>query len=181
MLAELTRRIEAAILREIQARYGVELPRLNFTTPPKIELGELALPVAFELSRRVRRPPKEIALELAEAARGIAGIWRVDVAGAGYLNFHVHRGDLAVQLADSIAAGRHGRAGGAEIDGKIIVEHTNINPNKAAHIGHLRNAALGDSFVRCLRFLGCDVEVQNYLDNTGVQVADVVVGLERME
>jgi arginyl-tRNA synthetase len=181
MLAELTRRIEAAMLREIQTRYGVELPRLNFTTPPKIELGELALPVAFELSRRVRRPPREIALELAEAARAIPGIWRVDVAGTGYLNFHVHRGDLAVRLADSIAAGKHGRAGAAEIDGKIIVEHTNINPNKAAHIGHLRNAALGDSFVRCLRFLGCDVEVQNILDNTGVQVADVVVGLERME
>jgi len=81
----------------------------------------------------------------------------------------------------SIAQQKFGRASEPDDTGKIIVEHTNINPNKAAHIGHLRNAALGDSFVRCLRFLGHDVEVQNYLDNTGVQVADVVVGLERME
>ena len=56
------------------------------------------------------------------------------------------------------------------------MEHTNINPNKAAHIGHLRNAVLGDTLVRCLRRLGRRVEVQNYVDDTGVQVADVVVG-----
>src|SRR5947209_12063839 len=181
MLAELARRVEAAILEEIRTRYQVEPPRLHFTTPPKIELGELALPVAFELSRLVRRAPSEIALELAQAASGVPGIRRVDVAGAGYLNFHLERGAFAHELAASIGAGRHGRVGDPEIAGKIIVEHTNINPNKAAHIGHLRNAALGDSFVRCLRFLGGAVEVQNYLDNTGVQVADVVVGLLHME
>ncbi|PYV17412.1 MAG: arginine--tRNA ligase [Acidobacteria bacterium] len=181
MLAELARRVEAAILEEIRTRYQVEPPRLHFTTPPKIELGELALPVAFELSRLVRRAPREIALELAQAASGVPGIRRVDVAGAGYLNFHLDRGAFAHELAASIGAGRHGRVGDPEIAGKIIVEHTNINPNKAAHIGHLRNAALGDSFVRCLRFLGGAVEVQNYLDNTGVQVADVVVGLLHME
>src|SRR6185503_3530724 len=65
--------------------------------------------------------------------------------------------------------------------GKTIVEHTNINPNKAAHIGHLRNAVLGDSLVRCLRALGREVEVQNYIDDTGVQVADVVVGFVDVE
>ena len=64
---------------------------------------------------------------------------------------------------------------------KIIVEHTNINPNKAAHIGHLRNAVLGDTFVRMLRAAGQAVEVQNYIDNTGVQVADVVVGFHYLE
>jgi arginyl-tRNA synthetase len=65
--------------------------------------------------------------------------------------------------------------------GKIIVEHTNINPNKAAHIGHLRNAILGDTFVRMLRAAGRNVEVQNYIDNTGVQVADVVAGFRHLE
>ena len=60
--------------------------------------------------------------------------------------------------------------------GKILVEHSSINPNKAAHVGHLRNAILGDTFVRLLRFAGREVDVQNYIDNTGAQVADVVVG-----
>ena len=66
-------------------------------------------------------------------------------------------------------------------DGKTVVEHTAINPNKAAHVGHLRNATLGDTLVRVLRFRGVPVEVQNYIDDTGVQVADVVVGFQHLE
>lgn len=181
MLLALARNLEKALLHRIAERYNVHYDSLNFTIPPKIELGELALPVAFDLARKVKRPPIEIARELASDAGGIAGIWKADVAGSGYLNFHLDRGAFAAELAASVAQQRFGRASEPEETGKIVVEHTNINPNKAAHIGHLRNATLGDSFVRCLRFLGHQVEVQNYLDNTGVQVADVVVGLERME
>ncbi len=181
MLLALTRNLEKALLKRIAERYQVQYNSLNFTIPPKIELGELALPVAFDLARKVRRPPVEIAKELASDAAEIPGIGKVDVAGAGYLNFHLDRGAFALALAQSIAQQKFGRISDPDETGKIIVEHTNINPNKAAHIGHLRNATLGDSFVRCLRFLGHEVEVQNYLDNTGVQVADVVVGLERMQ
>jgi arginyl-tRNA synthetase len=181
MLLALEQSLEKALLQRISERYKINYESLNFTIPPKIELGELALPVAFDLARKVKRPPVEIAKELASDAAGIPGVWKVDVAGGGYLNFHLDRGEFALRLARSIAERRFGRISEPEESGKIIVEHTNINPNKAAHIGHLRNATLGDSFVRCLRFLGHQVEVQNYLDNTGVQVADVVVGLEQME
>jgi arginyl-tRNA synthetase len=181
MLLALTRNLETALLRCISERYQVHYDSLNFSVPPKIELGELALPVAFDLARKVKRPPIEIAKELASDAAGIPGIGKVDVAGAGYLNFHIDRGAFALELAESISRQHFGRETTPDDTGKIIVEHTNINPNKAAHIGHLRNATLGDSLVRCLRFLGHNVEVQNYLDNTGVQVADVVVGLERMQ
>jgi arginyl-tRNA synthetase len=181
MLLALARNLEKSLLRCISDRYQVHYDSLNFTVPPKIELGELAIPVAFDLARKVKRPPIEIAKTLAADAGSIPGIWKVDVAGSGYLNFHLDRGAFALELAKSIEQQRFGRATMPDETGKIIVEHTNINPNKAAHIGHLRNATLGDSFVRCLRFLGHNVEVQNYLDNTGVQVADVVVGLERMQ
>ena len=180
MLSALTKNIEDRLKVIILAKYQVAYDSLPFTTPPRIELGELALPIAFDLARKVRRAPKVIAQELATEAQAIPGVWKVDVAGAGYLNFYLDRAQLVLRLADSIQANRHGCAAGSDVPGKTIVEHTNINPNKAAHIGHLRNAALGDAFVRCLRFLGHTVEVQNYLDNTGVQVADVVVGLERM-
>ena len=180
MLLTITRNLEKTLIAKIAERYDVHYESLNFTLPPKIELGELALPVAFDLARKVRRQPREIAQELAADAGAIPGIGKVDVAGGGYLNFHLDRGAFTTTLAQSIAAKNFGRIAATDEIGKIIVEHTNINPNKAAHIGHLRNATLGDSFVRCLRFLGRQVEVQNYLDNTGVQVADVVVGLERM-
>jgi arginyl-tRNA synthetase len=181
MLRTLAQSLERALIQRIFERYQVRYDSLNFTIPPKIELGELAIPIAFDLARKVKRPPIEIAKELAADAGVIPGIGKVDVAGAGYLNFHLDRGTFIFELAQSIDRQHFGRSSEHEETGKIIVEHTNINPNKAAHIGHLRNATLGDSFVRCLRFLGQNVEVQNYLDNTGVQVADVVVGLERMQ
>ena len=182
MIAALTQLLEQALLQQIHDRYGVSYERLSFSVPPRIELGELALPVAFDLARKVKRAPAEIARELAQEAARIPGVWKVEVAGGGYLNFRLDRVGLTLKLADSIDRKLHGLVtGAASSGGKVIVEHTNINPNKAAHIGHLRNAVLGDSFVRCLRFLGHEVEVQNYLDNTGVQVADVVVGLEQME
>jgi arginyl-tRNA synthetase len=181
MLLALARNLEKTLLKTIAESYNVRYDSLNFTIPPKIELGELALPIAFDLARKIRRPPMEIAKTLASYAGGVPGIGKVDVAGGGYLNFHLDRGSFALELARGVEQRRFGRVSEPEETGKIVVEHTNINPNKAAHIGHLRNATLGDSFVRCLRFLGHNVEVQNYLDNTGVQVADVVVGLERME
>jgi arginyl-tRNA synthetase len=181
MLASITKKLEEILLQGIEARYQILYDSLNFTIPPRIELGELALPIAFDLARKMRQPPRQIAQELVAMAEQVPGLWKVEVAGAGYLNFYLDRGKLALGLKSTIEEGLHGRATQADAAGKIIVEHTNINPNKAAHIGHLRNAALGDSFVRCLRFLGSQVEVQNYLDNTGVQVADVVVGFERME
>jgi arginyl-tRNA synthetase len=181
MISELARNTESMLLRRIRERYGVSYDRLPFTAPPKIELGELALPIAFDLARKIKRPPREIAAELALDAGQIPGIWKVDVAGAGYLNIYMDRASLARRLAESIDQELYGRIPGPDSVGKIVVEHTNINPNKAAHIGHLRNATMGDSFVRCLRFLGHSVEVQNYLDNTGVQVADVVVGLEKLQ
>ncbi len=180
MLSALTKKIESRLKDIIRDKYQIAYDSLNFTTPPRIELGELALPVAFDLARKVRRSPGDIARELAQEARAIPGVWKVAVAGQGYLNFYLNRSELALRLHKSINARLYGNEGAPDTRGKIIVEHTNINPNKAAHIGHLRNAALGDAFVRCLRFLSHSVEVQNYLDNTGVQVADVVVGLERM-
>src|SRR5437762_13985965 len=99
----------------------------------------------------------------------------MEVAGNRYINIRLDRGAYAAALLQGPTAET------APEGGKIIVEHTNINPNKAAHIGHLRNAALGDTFVRMLRACGRRVEVQNYIDNTGVQVADVVVGFHHLE
>ncbi|MFH1574751.1 MAG: arginine--tRNA ligase, partial [Acidobacteriota bacterium] len=180
MLAALRQEIEDALKKAVQESCGVTYESLNFTVPPRIELGEIASPLAFDLARKVRRQPRELAQSLAETVARVPGVESVEVAGGGYLNIHLDRGRFACAFADSLEKGESGAGARGQGWGRIIVEHTNINPNKAAHIGHLRNAALGDSFVRCLRFLGETVEVQNYLDNTGVQVADVVVGLERM-
>lgn len=151
--------------------------------PPNRQLGDLAWAGALQLAKSMGRSPKEIAADLAtkleerlqQAKPPSPLAWfvpKVTVAGPGFLNFHLRRGALVEKaLKEGATASQPTKRE------KVIVEHTNINPNKAAHIGHLRNAVLGDVLVRCLRFLGYPVEVQNYIDDTGVQVADVVVGL----
>ncbi len=150
--------------------------------PPKVAMGEVATPVAFELAKRLRRAPRqiaqEIATELAAEGGGIPGVARVEPAGGGYVNFFFQRAPF---FAGALAsAGVIPAPASADVP-KSVVEHTNINPNKAAHIGHLRNAVLGDTLVRLLQHDGRRVEVQNYIDNTGVQVADVAVGFQHME
>jgi arginyl-tRNA synthetase len=172
--------LQARIQAILLAKYGIVLPQLAVEQPPNIAMGELALPVAFELAKRLRKAPRAIATELAAELNGQLpeGVASVEVAGAGYLNTRLDRA-AAVR---AIAADRHADIGGP---GFRLVEHTSINPNKAAHIGHLRNAILGDTFQRLLRpdayKSGYQVGVQNYIDNTGVQVADVVVGLIHLE
>ncbi len=148
---------------------------VSLEQPKQSSFGELAVPVAFQLARQLKRAPKQIAEELAGELRKIDGVAALEIAGNGYINVRIDRGAYARGLLlGSVKSD-------GEVAGKIIVEHTNINPNKAAHIGHLRNAILGDTFVRMLRHRGRRVEVQNYIDNTGVQVADVVVGFQHLE
>jgi arginyl-tRNA synthetase len=160
----------------LKRQYDVELPRIVIDQPPNVGLGEYALPLSFELAKKLRKPPRKIAEEVVAALGQVPGFDRFEVAGAGYINARINREEAARLLLDPKAA-QAGSASGK----KILVEHTSINPNKAAHIGHLRNAILGDSFVRLLQAAGARVDVQNYIDNTGVQVADVVVGFLYLE
>ncbi|NIM01019.1 MAG: arginine--tRNA ligase [Acidobacteria bacterium] len=163
-----------ALTRAIESAWDLAPTEIPLTYPPNAELGDLASPVCFELARTLKRSPREIAAAIADAFRAGDGIERVEVAGAGYLNAFL---DRDVFLREKLSGATAPAAPDAR---KIIVEHTNINPNKAAHIGHLRNAVLGDTLVRFLRRIGRDVEVQNYIDDTGVQVADLVVGFQQI-
>jgi len=166
--------VSRAFHAHIQARYGVDLA-VTIEQPRQSDFGEIAIPAAFQLAKQLRQAPKKIAAELVAEIGSIPGVASLEVAGNGYINIRLDRGAYGGALLRGEVDAPE--AGG----GKIIVEHTNINPNKAAHIGHLRNATLGDTFVRMLRAGGKQVEVQNYIDNTGVQVADVVVGFHYLE
>lgn len=166
------------------AEFGVELDLIAAETPPKTELGDIAFPVAFELAKRIKqatgekRNPREIAENLKAALESDPSVDRVEVAGAGYLNIFF---DRAAFLNENAAAHPLPDSDDRPKGVKVCVEHTSVNPNKAAHIGHVRNSVMGDTFQRILKATGKDVEVQNYIDNTGVQVADVVVGFIFLE
>jgi arginyl-tRNA synthetase len=179
-------RIRAA-LREFLNRRGIQDIPVVTQRPPNVAMGEVATPMAFELAKRLERAPRQIAQEIATELAEIPGVVRAELAGGSYVNFFFERAQFFAAAYAETAKGTEilrrdaAQAGGSKEVPKCVVEHTNINPNKAAHIGHLRNAALGDTFVRLLRRAGRRVEVQNYIDNTGVQVADVVVGFTHLE
>jgi arginyl-tRNA synthetase len=171
----LEHRLTEAVREFLRRAYQIEVANIVVEQPPKIEFGEYALPVAFELARKLRKAPRKIAEEIVAGIGPITGIDKFEIAGAGYINVRVNR----VSLASALVTDQPEPSDAPP--GKVLVEHSSINPNKAAHIGHLRNAILGDTFVRLLRFARREVDVQNYIDNTGVQVADVVVGFTHVE
>jgi arginyl-tRNA synthetase len=183
-LIELHNLLKDNVRRAAVQRWGIELESLSAEAPKRPDLGDVAFPVAFELAKMIKQgagiklAPRSIAEEIKPLLEGTEGVSRVEVAGAGYINIFFDRARLlteftTVDLAQTVGAD--------EARPKRMVEHTSINPNKAAHIGHVRNAVLGDTFVRILQAAGERVEVQNYIDNTGVQVADVVVGFMHIE
>jgi arginyl-tRNA synthetase len=176
MMLPVQQRIHSAIVDAVRERLGVaDVPAFAVEVPPNRALGDLAVTIAFQLARTLRKPPRAIAQDLAAALGEIPGVARVTPAANGYLNLHLDRpAFLKARLLGEITPPSRDAQ-------KTIVEHTAINPNKAAHVGHLRNAALGDTLVRVLRFRGIPVEVQNYIDDTGVQVADVIVGFRQLE
>ncbi|HEV7511541.1 MAG TPA: arginine--tRNA ligase [Candidatus Acidoferrum sp.] len=175
MYLKLTKRFRDALGAHIREKYGLDIGIVT-ERPPKIEMGEAASPVSFELAKRLKRAPRQIAQEIAANLASIPGIAKIEVAGAGYLNVYFDRANFLREVQREAGA-----ATASDDAGKIIVEHTSINPNKAAHIGHVRNAVLGDTIARVLRHTSAAVQVQNYIDNTGVQVADVVIGFVHME
>lgn len=175
--------LQKRVTELVKQRYDVELASFPVELPPRIELGEMALTVALQLARPLKKAPRAIAAELQDALASMPGVAAVEIAGAGYLNVRLDRAAVVRRLA----ADEHAHVGGP---GFQLLEHTSINPNKAAHVGHLRNAILGDTLARMLRpghgaeagwKRGYEVGVQNYIDNTGVQVADIVVAVTQLK
>ena len=175
MYLELKNRLESHLRDVLKTKYDLTVDNIPIETPPDLRFGELASPIAFELARKLRKAPRVIAQEIVAELGTPRGFASFEIAGAGYINARLDR-VVAVRM---MTAGEDAEPVTSHIH--ALVEHTSINPNKAAHIGHLRNAILGDTFVRLLRAAGQQVAVQNYIDNTGVQVADVVVGFLYLE
>ena len=183
MYLEQQKKLASQVRAFLNEKYNLELANIVIDQPPNVEMGEFALPLSFELAKRLRKPPRKIAEAIVAELPLPEEFEKLEVAGAGYINARLKRDVAAKALASGrlVGALSHAGEGAANVSGKILVEHTSINPNKAAHIGHLRNAILGDTFVRLLRSAGHAVDIQNYIDNTGVQVADVVVGFAELE
>ena len=185
-LSELQEVLKERIRATARVAFEIDLDNVASETPPKTELGDVAFPIAFELAKKIKqetgekRNPREIAETLKASLEEFDFVSKVEVAGAGYLNVYFNRPKFIAVSPEASPLPRRPMSVRADAV-KVCVEHTSVNPNKAAHIGHVRNSVLGDTFQRILRANGNRVEVQNYIDNTGVQVADVVVGFVHLE
>jgi arginyl-tRNA synthetase len=175
ILEQITTELTDTLTSRVLTLFGHAVDRVVLQAPPRLAMGDLATPICLELAKALKRKPRELAETLAKDFPLPLFVKKVVIEGAGYLNFHLDRSAFAAAHIRSVMAPVTTRGE------RVIVEHTNINPNKAAHIGHVRNAVIGDTYVRCLKWLGDRVETQNYIDDTGVQVADVVVAFEQLE
>jgi arginyl-tRNA synthetase len=175
ILEQITEQLTETLTSRVLTLFGHAVDRVVLQAPPRLAMGDLATPLCLELAKALKRKPRELAEAMINGLKLPMFVQSVTVEGAGYLNFRFDRGAFTAAHIGNVMAP------GAATGERVIVEHTNINPNKAAHIGHLRNAVLGDTYVRCMKWLGHRVETQNYIDDTGVQVADVVVAFQHLE
>lgn len=164
------------IYKKLKGKYSLSPEELEISYPPQAKFGDLALTFPFELAKKMKAEPRKIAQDIVQLILPLEGVEKIEVAGPGYINLFLDKKNFFSQQLLTLDTPSL-----SSQEEHIIVEHTNINPNKAAHIGHLRNACLGDTLVRCLKYKGEKVEVQNYVDDTGVQVGDVVFGFMDME
>lgn len=168
--------LKKELFEQLKGKYPLKLSELEINYTPQLKMGDLALAFPFQLAKKTNAQPRQMAEEIISQLSPIEGIEKIEVAGAGYINLFLDRKKFFSRKLRSIDSPSL-----SPEEDKIIIEHTNINPNKAAHIGHLRNACLGDTLCRCQKYKGEKVEIQNYIDDTGVQVVDIVFGLMEME
>jgi len=172
----LKKAIKESLYQVLKERYPLERDDLDLSYPPDIKMGDLALSFPFKLAKKLKKNPRTIAQETSSLLSSIESIYKVEVAGGGYINLFINRENFFFKRLSTLEESELNPE-----EEKVIIEHTSINPNKAAHIGHLRNSCLGDTLVRCQKYKGENVEIQNYIDDTGVQVADVVFGFLEIE
>lgn len=160
---------------------GYPVIEFDVSEPPQHAFGDLSCNVAFLLSKHLKKPPTKIATELAEAIRPRlqrSYILSADPAG-GYINFRANYARLSQATLSHVLSNpeNYGYPNSGQ-DMHIVIEHTSINPNKALHVGHMRNVIIGDTLYRIMRATNHRTTVLNYIDDSGVQIADIVVGFK---
>ena len=169
-------KLKEQIRQSLMDRYPLKESQLHISYTPQARMGDIALPFPLQLAKEMKRHPRELAAEIVPLLSDLPRIDKIEVAGPGFINLFLNRRDFFLHQVDSLDKRTF-----QQEEKKIIIEHTNINPNKAAHVGHLRNAVLGDTLGRCLKYKEENVEIQNYIDDTGIQVVDVTFGFMDME
>lgn len=175
--------IKKSILEKISgylSDHGLADEKIDIERPLDEKNGDYSTNIAMVISKKLKRNPREIAEEIIAKTYFGDVFERVEVAGGGFINFYFSKKALADNINEIIEKKSDYGKTDFGIGKKVVLEHTNVNPNKALHVGHLRNACLGSAIEKILEATGYDVEVQNYIDDTGVQVAATALGLREL-
>ncbi len=179
-LTTLIKQAVSTYLVQEQIDFDIEQLPIDLRFSAQASFGDYSMPVMpWGGKQKLARKPLPLAEALATILRDMRtpAIQEITVTAPGFLNFRLNRPYIGQSIIERVI--HNGADYGQSDTGvgtKIVVEHTNIDSNKAAHVGHLRNSCIGDTVVRMLRSQGYQVEAQNYIDDSGVQVADVVMG-----
>ena len=167
------------LIREAAKQIGYPVERIILEEPPRPEFGDLSSTIAFDIAKQLGRGPMEVAEKLSSKMVNFdrSLVSEVTVTSPGYLNFRLNRPKFCIM---TLKKAIEGQLGVVDIGKgkKVVVEHTSVNPNKALHIGHLRNVIIGDVVQRLLKYTNHQVVVLNYIDDSGLQVADIIVGFK---
>ncbi|HEY8140626.1 MAG TPA: arginine--tRNA ligase [Nitrososphaera sp.] len=165
------------------AAAGYPSVAFEVSEPPRKEFGDLTCNVAFQLGKHAKKPPAKIATELVEVIRPMLladhHIKSVEPHPAGHINFFAdHRSLSKITLGQVLENPGHYGSHDSGHGRHVVIEHTSVNPNKALHVGHVRNVVLGDTLYRMMKATNHRVTVLNYVDDSGLQVADIVVAFK---
>ena len=160
---------------------GYQAPEnMEWAEPPEKEYGDLSFRIGFQLAKQARKRPADVAFEIAQKAQEITVgrkyVSAVEAHASGFLNFRLNHVNFSSDVLDNAVKEKYGRIKVGE-GKRVLVEHTSVNPSGALHIGHMRNVAIGDSLSRIFSYASYETQVLNYIDDSGLQVADVIVGM----
>jgi len=141
------------------------------------ELCDLTSAIAFKLAGKLKKNPKELAEEIAVKIKPGKFIKKAEALN-GHINFFLNYSEIIRPAMDGIGKGGDSYGRGKQKKGKIILEHTSINPSGPVHVGRLRNSLIGDSIARILRFSGHKVETHYYVNDIGKQIAIIALGMK---
>ncbi|SMH71053.1 arginine--tRNA ligase [Candidatus Nitrosotalea okcheonensis] len=164
-----------------QACHKLGYPEIEFdvSEASRPEFGDVSCNVGFLLAKTLKKRPLDISQSLAEEYKKNLGeyVSEVSAHASGYLNFVANYSLLVPQVVHSSLQANYGSINLGK-NSKMVIEHTSVNPNKALHVGHIRNIIIGDTVARILHKASYDVSVLNYVDDSGLQVADIIVGFK---
>ena len=156
-----------------------EVPDIKIETPKDKANGDFSSNVAMTLTKQAKKNPRDIAASIIEHLdQSSASIKSVEIAGPGFINFFMDESSVTQVIPQVIAQGDNYGRSTPEVKEKVLIEFVSANPTGDLHIGHARNASVGDTLANIMDFAGHDVEREYYINDAGNQIDNLALSID---